>query len=48
MAAAERWARGHGAAQLHLTTGLHRDDAHRFYERLGYERTGTRYVRKPA
>jgi GNAT superfamily N-acetyltransferase len=46
VAAAERWAREHGAAQLHLTTALHRDGAHRFYERLGYERTGARYARK--
>jgi GNAT superfamily N-acetyltransferase len=46
VAAAERWAQGRGAAQMHLTTGLHRDRAHRFYERLGYERTGARYVRK--
>ena len=48
VAAAERWAREQGAAQLHLTTALHRDGAHRFYERLGYERTGARYVRKLA
>jgi GNAT superfamily N-acetyltransferase len=48
VAAAERWAREHGATQLHLTTALHRDGAHRFYERLGYERTGARYVRKLA
>jgi GNAT superfamily N-acetyltransferase len=48
VAAAERWAREHGAAQLHLTTALHRDGAHRFYERLGYERTGVRYARKLA
>ena len=48
VAAAERWARAQGAAQLHLTTALHRDGAHRFYERLGYERTGARYVRKLA
>jgi GNAT superfamily N-acetyltransferase len=48
VAAAERWAREHGAAQLHLTTALHRDGAHRFYERLGYERTGARYARKLA
>lgn len=46
VAAAERWARGQGATQLHLTTALHRDGAHRFYERLGYEQTGARYVRK--
>jgi len=48
VAAAERWARGQGAAQLHVTTALHRDGAHRFYERLGYERTGARYLRKLA
>jgi GNAT superfamily N-acetyltransferase len=46
VAAAERWARWRGAGQLHLTTALHRDGAHRFYERLGYERTGARYARK--
>ncbi|HEV7589664.1 MAG TPA: GNAT family N-acetyltransferase [Longimicrobium sp.] len=46
VAAAERWARERGAGQLHLTTALHRDGAHRFYERLGYERTGVRYARK--
>jgi GNAT superfamily N-acetyltransferase len=48
VAAAERWAREHGAGQLHLTTALHRDGAHHFYERLGYERTGARYARKLA
>ena len=46
VAAVERWARERGAERLHLTTALHRDGAHRFYERLGYERTGARYVRK--
>ena len=48
LAAAERWARERGAGQMHLTTALHRDGAHRFYERLGYERTGARYARKLA
>jgi GNAT superfamily N-acetyltransferase len=48
VAATESWARAHGAGQLHLTTALHRDGAHRFYERLGYERTGARYARKLA
>jgi GNAT superfamily N-acetyltransferase len=48
VAAAERWARGRGAEQVHLTTALHRDGAHRFYEGLGYERTGARYARKLA
>jgi GNAT superfamily N-acetyltransferase len=46
VAEAEAWARGHGAYAVHLTTSLHRDEAHRFYERLGFERTGWRYVRR--
>lgn len=45
-AACEAWARGQGAASVHRTTALHREDAHRFYERLGYERTGARYLKK--
>jgi len=48
VAAVERWARGRGAERVHLTAALHRDGAHRFYERLGYERTGARYARKLA
>lgn len=43
--AAEAWAREQGAHALHLTTSLHREGAHRFYERLGFDRTGWRYVR---
>jgi GNAT superfamily N-acetyltransferase len=46
VAAAEAWADERGAYAVHLTTSLHRDDAHRFYERLGFERTGWRYVRR--
>jgi GNAT superfamily N-acetyltransferase len=46
VADAEAWARGHDAYAVHLTTSLHRDEAHRFYERLGFERTGWRYVRR--
>ena len=42
---AEAWARAKGAPRLHLTTALRRKDAHRFYERLGYENTGLRYAR---
>jgi GNAT superfamily N-acetyltransferase len=48
MAWAERWALDRGVEQVQLTTALHRDGAHRFYERLGYERTGVRYARKLA
>lgn len=46
VAAAEGWAREHGAVELHLTTASHRAGAHRFYERIGYRRTGTRFVRR--
>jgi GNAT superfamily N-acetyltransferase len=45
VAAAERWARARGAARIVVTTALHRVQAPRFYERLGYEHTGRRYVR---
>jgi GNAT superfamily N-acetyltransferase len=48
VAAAERWGRARGAEQMHLTTATHREGAHRFYEGLGYERTGARYARKLA
>jgi GNAT superfamily N-acetyltransferase len=46
MREAERWAREHGSGSLHLTTALYREGAHRFYEGLGYERTGARYLKK--
>jgi len=42
----ERWAADHGADRLVLTTALHRADAPRFYERLGFEHTGRRYARR--
>jgi GNAT superfamily N-acetyltransferase len=44
--AAEAWARAQGADSIHLTTATRRAGAHRFYERLGYEATGVRYVRR--
>lgn len=46
VAAAEQWARAQGADRLVVTTALHRADAPLFYERLGFEHTGRRYVRK--
>lgn len=42
---AEAWARARGAVRISLTSGLHRDRAHAFYESLGYERTGVRLTR---
>ncbi len=37
-------ARAHGCRRLVLTTHLRRAGAHAFYERLGFECTGRRYV----
>ena len=44
--AAEGWLVERGARRVVVTTALHRAGAHRFYERLGYERTGTRFGRE--
>jgi GNAT superfamily N-acetyltransferase len=46
VAAAEQWARAQRADKLVVTTALHRADAPRFYERLGFEHTGRRYVKR--
>jgi len=43
---AEQWARETGADRLVVTTALHRADAPLFYERLGFEHTGRRYVKR--
>ena len=45
VAAVEAWARAQGGGSLMLTTALHREGAQAFYERLGYEHTGRRYVK---
>ena len=42
---AESMARSLGATRLMVTTHNRRADAHAFYERLGFEFTGRRYVR---
>jgi GNAT superfamily N-acetyltransferase len=46
VAEAERWAKARGADRLVVTTALHRADAPLFYERIGFEHTGRRYVRR--
>ena len=43
---AEEWARARGATRLTLTSALHRERAHEFYKRLGYEHTGVRLAKK--
>jgi GNAT superfamily N-acetyltransferase len=42
------WAARRGADRLVVTTALHRAEAPKFYERLGFEHTGRRYVRRLA
>ena len=44
--AVEAAARGAGCVQLFLTTAERRADAHAFYESVGFERTGRRYVKR--
>ena len=46
VARAEEWARNRGAERLVVTTALHRAEAPRFYERLGFDHTGRRYVKR--
>jgi GNAT superfamily N-acetyltransferase len=43
----EEFARSHGCVRIAVTTASHRDGAHAFYERLGYQHTGRRYVKQP-
>ena len=42
----EQWARDRGATRLVVTTALHRAEAPPFYERLGFDHTGRRYVKQ--
>ena len=43
--AAEAWFIGRGVTKATLTTAAHRERAHRFYEKHGYEFNGRRYVK---
>jgi N-acetylglutamate synthase-like GNAT family acetyltransferase len=45
MEKAEREARRRGCVLLFLTTAERRDEAHRFYRRLGFEETGRRFAK---
>ena len=47
-AAAERLLAGKGCQIVEVTSNLRRTDAHRFWERLGYERTSARFARNVA
>lgn len=42
---AERWFAERGVKRVSLTTALHREDAHVFYEKHGYTYTGKRFTK---
>jgi GNAT superfamily N-acetyltransferase len=44
MAAAETWARSKGAKHVVLYTGIDRNDARAFYERIGYTNFATSHL----
>ena len=46
MGSIETWARERGAGVVVLNSGDGRADAHAFYERLGYENTARRYLKR--
>ena len=46
VAEVERWCKAHGGDRLVVTTALHRADAPLFYERIGFEHTGRRFVKR--
>ena len=41
----ERWLKEREVSSIVVNSGRQRSDAHRFYERLGYEGTGLRFVK---
>ena len=42
----EEWASRNGAKRLSVTSALHREDTHAFYEKRDYERTGVRFGKR--
>jgi GNAT superfamily N-acetyltransferase len=42
----EEWARQNGARRLSVTSATHREEAHSFYERRDYERSGLRFSKR--
>jgi GNAT superfamily N-acetyltransferase len=43
---AEEWAKGNGLALIRLRSSNHREGAHRFYLREGYEQTGQTFKKR--
>jgi GNAT superfamily N-acetyltransferase len=44
--AAEQAARAASCSRIEATSALHREDAHRLYERLGYGRTSAHFLKR--
>jgi GNAT superfamily N-acetyltransferase len=44
--AAEAWAASRGATSMLVNTSHHRENAHRFYDGIGYASTGLRFVKE--
>lgn len=44
--AVERWANGKGAIEIFLNSGVQREGARSFYEKLGYRVTGVRFSKE--
>ena len=42
----EEWASSNGAKRLSVTSALHREDTHAFYEKRDYQRTGVRFGKR--
>jgi GNAT superfamily N-acetyltransferase len=48
MEQAERWAHEHGCWQVYLRSNIVREDAHRFYKRIGYDNHKTQFTFRKA
>jgi GNAT superfamily N-acetyltransferase len=46
VARAERWVVARGATKISVTSALRRNDAHAFYEAIGYARSGVRLTKE--
>lgn len=44
VAACAQWARSRGFQRLRLSSGVHRDEAHRFYEAFGFHKAKAAYA----
>jgi ribosomal protein S18 acetylase RimI-like enzyme len=43
---AENYYRANGVSDIRLHSGSHRDEAHAFYEKMGFDKSGYRFKKK--